>query len=159
MAARLLKENSTLDVAVIEPSEKHYYQLAFTLVGGGVYNKNKTERSEASVMPKGVTWIKAAVASFDADNNSLATADGTTYSYDYLVAAPGIQLNWGAVEGLKETIGKNNLCSNYSFQNAPLHLGNSKKLQRRNRNIYESRNSRQMWWSASKGDLHVIRLF
>jgi len=119
VAARLIKANSKLDVAIIEPSEKHYYQPAFTLVGGGVYDKNKTERPQASLMPKGATWIKAAVTSFDADNNSLTASDGTTYSYDYLVAAPGIQLNWGAVEGLKETIGKNNVCSNYSFENAP----------------------------------------
>lgn len=119
VAARLIKANGKLDVAIIEPSEKHYYQPAFTLVGGGVYDKNKTERSQASLIPKGAKWIKAAVASFDTDNNSLSTADGSKYSYDYLVVAPGIQLNWAAVEGLKETIGKNNVCSNYSFENAP----------------------------------------
>src|SRR5688572_18658977 len=41
------------DVAIIEPSDKHYYQPAWTLVGGGTYDKQATVRSEASVIPRG----------------------------------------------------------------------------------------------------------
>ncbi len=36
-----------------------------------------------------------------------------------MVAAPGIQLNWDAVDGLKETLGKNNVTSNNLFEFAP----------------------------------------
>ena len=35
VAARLLRKGYT-DVAVIEPSDKHYYQPMWTLVGGGL---------------------------------------------------------------------------------------------------------------------------
>jgi sulfide:quinone oxidoreductase len=35
------------------------------------------------------------------------------------VVCPGIQLDWNKIEGLKETLGKNNVSSNYSFQYAP----------------------------------------
>jgi len=53
VAARLTKGwFNKLDVAVIEPSDKHYYQPLWTLVGGGVFDKKVTEHSEASVMPK-----------------------------------------------------------------------------------------------------------
>jgi sulfide:quinone oxidoreductase len=36
-----------------------------------------------------------------------------------LVVCPGIQLNSSAIKGLTETLGKNNVCSNYSFKSAP----------------------------------------
>lgn len=119
VAARLLNRNKQLDIAIVEPSTKHYYQPAWTLVGGGTFDINATIRDEASVIPKGATWIKDAVATFDPDHNAVTTVNGETISYDYMVVAPGIQLNWGAVKGLKETIGKNGVTSNYSFDLAP----------------------------------------
>ena len=118
-AAQLLRRRKDLQIAIIEPSDKHYYQPAWTLVGAGVFDVKKTIRSEASVMPKNVTWIKEAAASFQPEKNAVMTAEGHHYTYDYLIAAPGIQLNWRNVEGLKETIGKNGVTSNYSYQYAP----------------------------------------
>jgi len=46
LAAQLLLKDASLSVAIIEPSEKHYYQPAWTLVGAGVYDIKKTERLE-----------------------------------------------------------------------------------------------------------------
>ncbi|WP_212634846.1 FAD/NAD(P)-binding oxidoreductase [Runella slithyformis] len=66
------------------------------MVRSGVFDIQKTERSEASMMPKGVTWIKEAVESFEPENNAVNTGGGV-YTYDYLVVCPGIQLNWSAV--------------------------------------------------------------
>ena len=55
VAAQLTKGwFNKLDVAVIEPSDKHYYQPLWTLVGAGLAKKESTERSEASVMPRRV---------------------------------------------------------------------------------------------------------
>jgi sulfide:quinone oxidoreductase len=118
VAAQLLRKNSKLDIAIIDPSEKHYYQPAWTLVGSGVFDINKTERNEGDVMPKNTTWIKESVQSFNPDYNTVTT-DAGTYTYDYMVVCPGIQLNWSAVKGLPETLGKNGVCSNYSFKSAP----------------------------------------
>jgi sulfide:quinone oxidoreductase len=119
VAAQLLNKNSELDVAIIEPSEDHYYQPAWTLVGGGAFDINKTRKKEKDFIPKGATWIKAWASDFEPDNNVVHTKDGRVYTYDYLVVCPGIQINWGAVEGLEETLNKNGVCSNYSFHNAP----------------------------------------
>ena len=118
VAAQLFRKNSKLDIAIIDPSEKHYYQPAWTLVGSGVFDIQKTERNEADVMPKRATWIKEFVQSFNPDYNSVTTT-ANTYTYDYLIVCPGIQLNWSAIKGLPETLGKNGVCSNYSFQTAP----------------------------------------
>ncbi len=117
-AAQLLRKNKNLQIAIIEPSEKHYYQPAWTLVGAGTFNIKKTIRDEASVIPKNVTWIKEAGAGFEPEQNKVTTATGNVFTYDFLVVAPGIQLNWGAVKGLKETIGKNGVTSNYLYQYA-----------------------------------------
>lgn len=118
VAAQLFRKNKKLDIAIIDPSEKHYYQPAWTLVGSGVFEIEKTERNEADVMPKKAVWIKESVQTFNPDAQEIAT-DKATYTYDYLVVCPGIQLNWSAVKGLPETLGKNGVCSNYSFKTAP----------------------------------------
>lgn len=118
-AAKLLLKKPDLDLAIIEPSDKHYYQPAWTLVGGGAYNINDTVRNEADYIPKGAQWIKDAVTAFQPDENTLSTATGQRIGYDYLIVCPGIQLNWNQIKGLPETLGKNGVCSNYSFQLAP----------------------------------------
>ncbi len=119
LASQLLRKKSGLDIAVLDPSEHHYYQPAWTLVGGGVFRIKDTERTEASVIPKGVTWIKEAADVFEPESNTVKTSQGNVYTYDYLVVCPGIQLDWGKVPGLKETLGKNGVCSNYAYEQAP----------------------------------------
>ena len=117
-AAQFLRKNRKLDIAIVDPADKHYYQPAWTLVGGGAFDIAKTVRSEASVMPSGVTWIKEKALGFAPEQNRVELSGGAV-TYDYLVVCPGIQLNWGAIKGLPETLGKNNVCSNYSFESAP----------------------------------------
>lgn len=118
VAARLLRKGYS-DVAIIEPSETHYYQPLWTLVGGGQARAATTARSEASVMPKGATWIKDAVTAVDPDNNRVTGAGGTDHEYDVLVVCPGIQLDWDRTEGLADALGKDGVSSNYRFDLAP----------------------------------------
>jgi sulfide:quinone oxidoreductase len=42
VAAQLLKKDKSLEVIIIDPSESHYYQPAWTMVGGGCYDINDT---------------------------------------------------------------------------------------------------------------------
>lgn len=69
------------------------------------------------VIPKNVAWIKDSVTVFNPENNSVETADGKLISYDYLIVAPGIQIDWDKVEGLAEGLGTNGICSIYSYRN------------------------------------------
>ncbi|MGB0237505.1 MAG: FAD-dependent oxidoreductase [Cycloclasticus sp.] len=107
-------DGKALDIAIVDPSDKHYYQPAFTLVGGGCYNFEKTYRSTANLIPKGVRWIQQAAVQIDAENNTVELDNASKVTYDYLVVCPGLILDWEAIEGLKESIGKNGVCSNYS---------------------------------------------
>ncbi len=118
-AASLLKRRPDLDVLVIEPRDRHYYQPGWTLVGGGVFDRSLTERSMASVMPDGVRWQQTAVACFEPERNCVVLEDGERIGYRALVVSPGIKLNWQAVEGLSETLGRNGVTSNYKFDLAP----------------------------------------
>lgn len=116
VAAGLMRQNSKLDVAIIEPSDKHFYQPAWTLVGAGSYRLEDTVRPEKEVLPPNTTWIQEAVSEFDPDSNLVITQGGTRIRYDYLVVCPGIQINWDGVKGLPEALGKDGVCSNYSYQ-------------------------------------------
>ncbi len=115
-AAHLLNKNRSLDVAIVDPTEWHFYQPLWTLVGGGAASREKTRRSQRSVIPRGATWIQQPIAEFDPENNAIKTADGQTIGYDFLVVCPGIQINWNGIPGLQESLGKNGVCSNYSFE-------------------------------------------
>jgi len=112
VAARLRRVGVT-DVAVVEPSGSHYYQPLFTLVGGGRAPASETVRPEASVMPKGVVWVREAAASIDPAAQAVTTTSGRVLGYDYLVVAPGIQLDFGKIPGLTETLGERGVSSNY----------------------------------------------
>ncbi len=118
VAARLRIKGQD-DIAVIEPSDKHYYQPLWTMIGGGQGNIKSTERPQASVMPQGVAWIKGAAEGVDPEKNEVRLSDGTVVSYDYLVVCPGIQLDWDKTPGLPEALKTPNVSSNYRFDLAP----------------------------------------
>lgn len=119
VAASLLKRKPDLRLGLIDGAEKHYYQPGWTMVGGGIFNAKSTERPMASLIPKGAEWVKASVTGFDPDNNHVELDDGRRLSYDRLIVAPGLKLNWDAVEGLSETLGQHGVTSNYRYDLAP----------------------------------------
>lgn len=100
-------------VAVIEPSDTHYYQPLWTLVGAGIVKKEDTARPMGSVIPSGVTWLKNRVMEFFPTQNKIVLDSGEEVSYEFLVVSPGIQINWQKIDGLKEYMGKEGICSNY----------------------------------------------
>jgi sulfide:quinone oxidoreductase len=113
-AAQLLEQKKSNDIAIIEPASTHYYQPAWTLVGAGTYDFDKTAKPMADVMPKGAKWIKDKATGFDPENNSINTANSGTITYDYLVVAPGLAYDFSLVKGLGEAMDKGVVCSNYT---------------------------------------------
>lgn len=114
-AAQLCRKLDDPNVAIIEPRETHDYQPLWTLVGAGVVGREKSRRGEASVIPSKATWIRESVKSFDPANNAVVMADGGRVSYDYLIVAAGIQLNWGQIKGMSPDLLKDGICSNYLY--------------------------------------------
>ncbi len=130
VAASLLNKNSALDICIIDKAEKHYYQPLWTLVGAGVFTKEESARNEADFIPDGATWIKEFVTSFDPENNKVTTDGGKEISYDYLVVAAGIQIDWDATPGLKDSVGKpgTGVVSNYAYETVDSTWENIKNL-------------------------------
>ncbi|MFN2167517.1 MAG: FAD/NAD(P)-binding oxidoreductase, partial [Anaerolineae bacterium] len=79
----------------------------------------RTERPMADVMPRGAKWHRGAVAGFEPREHAVVLEDGERIGYRVLVVAPGIKLNWQAVDGLLDTLGRNGVTSNYMFDMAP----------------------------------------
>ncbi len=119
VAASLLRRRAGLDIVVVEPREVHDYQPGYTLIGAGVFHVEDVRRPMASVMPKGVTWLKTAVVSFDPENQVVHLNDGQQLGYDLLIVATGNRLDFESVPGLPETLGRNGVTSNYRADLAP----------------------------------------
>jgi sulfide:quinone oxidoreductase len=64
--------------------------------------------------------VKDACESFEPDTNSLVLTGSKRLKYDILVVCVGIQQNFDQIPGLEETIGKNGVCSIYSYKYSPI---------------------------------------
>ncbi|MGB3837272.1 FAD-dependent oxidoreductase [Castellaniella sp.] len=119
VAAGLKRHRPNLDIAIIDPAPHHDYQPAWTLVGGGSYQAERTRRPLARCVPRGVQLIKGAASVFDPDAQRVGLAGGRSVAYDILIVAAGIQLNWGEIKGLESALGKDGVTSNYRYDLAP----------------------------------------
>lgn len=119
VAASLKSRRSGLSIAIVEPAEVHYYQPGWTMVGAGIFTADETAKTMGALIPKGVTWIKGAVAAFEPERNAVVLEGCRVVTYGRMVVCPGLKLDWNAVEGLGETLGRNGVTSNYRYDLAP----------------------------------------
>ena len=119
VAASLLQRKPGLDIAIIDPADIHYYQPGWTMVGGGIFDAATTAKTMGSLIPRGVHWIKSAVAAFEPGDNAVILDGCRVVKYDRLIVCPGLKLDWNGVDGLVKTLGKNGVTSNYRYDLAP----------------------------------------
>ena len=119
VAASLKSRKASLDIGVIDPADIHYYQPGWTMVGGGIFEASDTAKTMGSLIPRGVTWIKSAVAAFEPKDDAVILDGCRVVKYKRLIVAPGLKLAWDRVEGLEATLGKNGVTSNYRYDLAP----------------------------------------
>ncbi len=154
--ASLLKRDPGLDITVIEPSAQHYYQPAWTLVGGGAYDLKHTVRPMSSVMPRQAQWLQAAVSHIDPQSRLLTLDDGRSVTYQNLIVCPGLRLAWEKIEGLQETLGQHGVTSNYSYQHAALHLATGRRPAWRQGDLYPAGHPDQMRRGTAKSLVPVV---
>lgn len=118
VAARLLREKHHLkdEILLIDPATTHYYQPLWTLVGAGIVKKEESARPMDSLIPDGAKWLQDHVTTFDPENNQVETSSHGKIQYDFLIVSPGIEIDWGRIKGLKESLGTKGVCSNYSYE-------------------------------------------
>jgi sulfide:quinone oxidoreductase len=102
-------------ITVVDPREQHWYQPGFTLVAHGLYQTADVIRATGDYVPSSVQWVRDRVAEIDADASTVVTAGGQRLRYDYLVVALGLELDFGAIDGMDATlIGTNGIGSTYA---------------------------------------------
>ena len=87
-----------MTVAFTSPSQYHYYQPMWTLVGAGLKTLEQSRRNMSQFIPPQANWIQAAVTGFSPEENCVVTAGGQRVKYDYLIVALGLQLDFNKVK-------------------------------------------------------------
>ena len=102
-------------ITVIDGSKTHFYQPGFTLIAAGLIPKEYSVTATRDYLPSGATLIEEAVAEFDPDGKKVVTASGKAVSYDFLIVAAGLSLEYGEIAGMDvSAIGKDGLGSVYA---------------------------------------------
>ena len=102
-AARLTLNLDNPDITVIEPQELSVsYQPGQTLIGAGIWDEDDIAYKRDDFVPDGVKVIKERAILFNPQENKLTTEKGTVVSYDYLILAMGLQLDFERIKGLEE---------------------------------------------------------
>jgi len=124
-AARLNNTINDADITVIEPDPLSVsYQPGQTLVGSGIWDVSDIQYNRDEFVPKGVKLIKGSVTAFDPKNNKVIVDEGKEVTYDQLVVATGINLNYKAIKGLEGEItssGSDNAATKKSITQNGLH--------------------------------------
>jgi sulfide:quinone oxidoreductase len=118
-ASHLTKALSGATITIIDGRKAHYYQPGFTLVAAGIKPKDYVISTTREYVPKGSTLINEGVAEIDPEGKKVVTSSGQTVPYDFLIVATGLELNYGAIEGMDTSrIGQNGLGSIYHSPDA-----------------------------------------
>jgi sulfide:quinone oxidoreductase len=118
-ASHLAKALSGATITIIDGRKAHYYQPGFTLVAAGIKPKDYVISTTREYVPKGSTLINEGVAEIDPEGKKVVTSSGQTVPYDFLIVATGLELNYGAIEGMDTSrIGQNGLGSIYHSPDA-----------------------------------------
>ncbi|MEQ9190140.1 MAG: FAD/NAD(P)-binding oxidoreductase [Alphaproteobacteria bacterium] len=118
-ASRLAARLDGADIVLLEPRAEHVYQPGLTLVGAGIKRDAYVRLSTADYVPRGVAWLRESVVAFEPEANRLATDGGQTLTYDFLVVATGLALDYGAVAGMEPgLIGHEGIASVYAGADA-----------------------------------------
>lgn len=75
-----------------------------TLVGSGLRPKSDFVHPSTSLIPRHISHIHEHVRSFSPGSSFVTTVSGRDISYDILVVATGLQINYGAIKGLPEAL-------------------------------------------------------
>ena len=133
-AARLTLNLDNPDITVIEPEKlSTSYQPGQTLVAAGIWDEDDILYDRDDFVPDGVKVIKERAILFNPQENKLTTDKGQVVSYDYLIIATGLQLDFERIKGLEEAgraysagdntkllkaLGDNGICSIYTAKGA-----------------------------------------
>ncbi|MFV0562263.1 FAD-dependent oxidoreductase [Malaciobacter mytili] len=102
-AARLNNGLDNAKITIIEPNLKSVsYQPGNTFIGAGLYKKEDVLFNTKDFLPKEVEFINDKAVAFEPDNNIVETINSGKFTYDYLIIATGVVLDFAKIKGLEE---------------------------------------------------------
>ncbi|HSV46000.1 MAG TPA: NAD(P)/FAD-dependent oxidoreductase [Ramlibacter sp.] len=97
---RLLSDHK-IDVVLIEPNEAFVSCPVSNLVLGGSKSLSDLTVSYEGLRKHGVTVVRDMARAIDTGAKTVSLAGGATIGYDKLVVSPGVDLQFGGIEGLQ----------------------------------------------------------
>jgi NADPH-dependent 2,4-dienoyl-CoA reductase/sulfur reductase-like enzyme len=105
----LRKGNFTQDdIAIVDPATWHHYQPGWTLVGGGLKNKEELRKPIHSLMNPKFKFYNKSVSAIFPEEHQVTLGDGDKIGYEHLVVTPGITVDYESVKGLSEALANPN---------------------------------------------------
>ncbi|KKK15246.1 hypothetical protein P175DRAFT_0505414 [Aspergillus ochraceoroseus IBT 24754] len=92
------------DIAVIDPALWHHYQPGWTLVGGGLKTREELRQPLHGLIDPKIKFYNESVGAFAPEENYITLANENKVSYEHLVVAPGITVDFGTIKGLTEAL-------------------------------------------------------
>jgi len=92
------------EIAIVDAAKDHFYQPGWTLVGSGLCPKTDFSRPLASLIPSHISLIPENIKALSPDSSSVTTSSGRAISYEVLVVAAGLQINFDAIKGFPEAL-------------------------------------------------------
>lgn len=122
------------DIAVVDPSAWHHYQPGWTLVGGGVKNKEELRRPLNSLIDPKLKFYNQDVDTFSPEDNTVTLGNGDKINYEQLVVAPGIKIDYESIKGLPEALANSDapVSSIYGYETCDKVFSTVKKLKQGN---------------------------
>ena len=114
-AGRLSRRLEGAKITLVDSRKEHLYQPSFTLVATGLKSPGYVIGATADFVPPGVRWVQEQAYAIDPDARRVTTTSGESLSYDYLIVATGLSLDYAAIEGMDVSrIGRDGLGSVYA---------------------------------------------
>ncbi|KAK5278506.1 hypothetical protein LTR40_009056, partial [Exophiala xenobiotica] len=82
------------DVAVVDPATSHDYQPGWTLVGGGLKTREELRQPLKELIDPKLQFYNESVKAFSPKDNFITLGNGDKVSYEQLVVAPGIKIDY-----------------------------------------------------------------
>jgi sulfide:quinone oxidoreductase len=102
-------------ITIVDGRAEHLYQPGLSLVAAGLRPASYTVSKTTDWLPRGITLVAEPAAAIDPVAKTVATAGGKTIPYDFLIVAPGLVLDHGAIAGFSlDLVGKNGIGALYA---------------------------------------------
>ncbi len=99
VAGYLRLGDPSIDVTLIEPNRDYYTCFMSNEVIAGDRKIETITFGYDGLKKRGVNVVHDTVTGIDTGARTVKTAGGSSFGYDRLVVAPGIDFKWGAIEG------------------------------------------------------------